>query len=237
MNFYVVQVLVKILGDKYMQPRIILYIPGFPGEAIPRINNEIRVVDIISKVLITTHLEYEIITYPGIKNDCDFTFKNALDHSLEILKSKIEKGYAVTVIAQSFGGLVALMLNSYYVLDKMLLVSPFILELEDVEIESILSEYSKELPHLIRKELIHKHSQELKCIFNNFKKMQIESSLNTEIKVLAATRDSVVPIAILDNFFVNNKLFIHTPIITRIDDDHDFTFDKNKLEEWVKENV
>ncbi len=88
-----------------MRPRILIYVPGFPGEATPRESNEIRVVDIISEVADQRKLDLEIVRYPGIKNDEQFTFEKTRTYTHKIIQEKIEKGYSVTLVGQSWGGL------------------------------------------------------------------------------------------------------------------------------------
>jgi hypothetical protein len=91
-----------------MHQRILIYVPGFPGEAIPSIPGEKRVVDVVSEIAAGKKLNLEVVSYPGIKTDELFTFEKTQSHTFKIIKEKIEIGYSVTLIGQSWGGLISL---------------------------------------------------------------------------------------------------------------------------------
>jgi len=220
-----------------MPQKILLYAPGFPGEAIPREPRETRVIDIISEIAQQEEINFETISYPGISDERPFTFENTKLQVFEVIKNKINQDYSVTLVGQSWGGLISLLALDQYKLDKLLLITPFLLDLPRDEITSILKMYSQEFPNLIPQNSIEKNANEIQAILNSFINTLQKDNNQTDIKILANIEDEIVPINLLNNLFSTSNIFKSKMTLTTLSNDHDFSHGKNELRTWLKNNV
>lgn len=220
-----------------MRPRIIIYVPGFPGEAIPRDYDERRVLDEVVLVATQKNITIDILYYPGIRDAGQFSFKNSKDYTFKHIQKKINEGYSITLIGHSWGGLISLLASDQLEIDRMILITPFIIKIEDPALSSVLSFYSNEYPSLIPEESIETNKKE---IVNDFKMLQDileKENTNHDIKVIANTEDEVVPINNLRHLFATAKYLKKRSEFTEIKNDHNFSKGRNELLKWLNINV
>lgn len=220
-----------------MRPRIHIYVPGFPGEAVPRIPGEKRVVDVVAEVAIANNLNLEIVSYPGIRNSEQFTFEKTLKHTLKIIEEKIEKGYSITLIGQSWGGLISLLALNHFSIDRLVLITPFILSLDSEKVSEILKFYSSEFPDIIPTDSIPNNVESISRLFDSLEKLQQREKLPSEVKILASSEDVTIPINDLTSFFSTCNIFKSPAVITETLNDHDFSHGTNELTDWLNKNV
>jgi len=220
-----------------MSNHLLVYVPGFPGEAIPRNLNEERVVDSIVKLSACKNIPLELVSYPGILNEEKFSFKNTQTHTLNFIKDKIEKGHDITLIGQSWGGLIALSAHEMFKLKKLILITPFILPLSREELEPLLNIYSVEFPNLIPNSSIRSCVDEISTIFNFLNDLNFNDMKNNDVRIIGALEDEIIPINLLREIVSNKKIFPNNVTFDEIKSDHNFTYSKADLESWLLHNV
>lgn len=220
-----------------MCPRIIIYVPGFPGEAIPRDYDERRVLDEVVQVATQKNITIDILYYPGIRDGGQFSFKNSKEYTFKHIQRKIDEGYSITLIGHSWGGLISLLAADQLDIDRMILITPFIIKIEDPALSSVLNFYSNEYPSLITKESIETNKKE---IVNNFKTLQDifeKENTNHDIKIIANTEDEIVSINSLRHLFATFNYFKNRSNFTETQNDHNFSKGRNELIKWLNINV
>jgi esterase/lipase len=220
-----------------MRPRILIYVPGFPGEAVPRIPGEKRVVDVVSDIAAQRNLEFEIISYPGIKNNEQFTFEKTQSHTLRVIQEKAQKGYSITLIGQSWGGLISLLAVDQVAIDHLVLITPFLIAPTHEEMIGILDMYSSEFPNLIPQESISSNANSVIKFFEHLQELRKKENINAQAKVLIAKQDEVVHANALLEFFSTTNIFKNPVSLAKVSNDHDFSHGKDELSEWLKQNV
>jgi alpha-beta hydrolase superfamily lysophospholipase len=220
-----------------MRPRILIYVPGFPGEAIPRLPGERRVVDVVSDIASHRNLELEIVSYPGIKNSEQFTFEKTLSHTLKVIQEKTLMGYSITLIGQSWGGLISLLAVNQFAIDRLALITPFLISPSEEDVTAILGMYSNEFPSLISSEAFSGSATSVVKIFEGLNELRKKENIITDVRVLVANQDEVVPANGLVEFFSTTNIFKNPATLFHINNDHDFSLGKDELTEWLKQNV
>ena len=74
------------MNEYFMPKKLILYVPGFPGEAIPRKIGETRILDIVSAIVALKNINFEVISYTGIRDGRVFTFENTKIHVFNVTR-------------------------------------------------------------------------------------------------------------------------------------------------------
>lgn len=217
-----------------MQKNTYFYIPGFPGEASPREENEVRVVDIVQSFAIKKGIKLEKITYPGIEGNEVFSFPLTIAHTFSKIQEKIDLDFEVNLIAQSWGGIIGLLSLTKFPIKKIFLITPFVIRPNNEQIKDILSYYSSEFPALISSSKLNNHYHDVIEIFNSFEKIKTLKSF-PPIELLICTDDEIVPrnelLAMIENFYeLKNQCHI-----TTIKNDHNFTLGFGELEKWINE--
>ena len=149
-----------------MTKKLLLYVPGFPGEAILREPGETRIIDIVTEIMQQKNINFKVISYPGINDEGVFTFEKSKLHTFNAIKEKINQGYSLTIIGHSWEGLLSLLALDQFKFDKLLLITPFLLNLDRNDILSILKNYSNDFPKLIPIETIEKNTNEVQSTMN-----------------------------------------------------------------------
>lgn len=220
-----------------MRPRLIIYVPGFPGEAIPRDCDERRVLDEVVQVATQKNITIDVLYYPGIRDGGQFSFKNSKDYTIKHIQRKIDEGYSITLIGHSWGGIISLLAADQIDIDRMILITPFIIKIEDPALSSVLNFYSNEYPSLIPEESIGINKKE---ILNDFKILQDildKENKDHDIKIIANTEDEVVSINDLRHLFTTSNHFKKRSKFTEIKNDHNFSQGRNELIKWLNNNV
>lgn len=220
-----------------MKPSIHFYVPGFPGEAIPRGPGEVRVVDIVSSVLEEKKENLEVIQYPGIFGNCEFSFNRTLSHTLDRIHEKIEEGFSVNLIGQSWGGLVSTLAINHYPINRLLLITPFVIEPKKHEIRELLNMYSVDYPMLVTKKEFDKNETDIKEMFNKLSFIKELTNVDLEVRVLVTNNDEIVPIERVKEFFQKSKIFKEHATLEVVAGDHEFSVDKSELRDWLRRNV
>lgn len=220
-----------------MTEQLLLYIPGFPGEAIPREPGETRVIDIITEHMNQKNINFEIISYPGINDENSFTFEKSNSHVLHVIKNKINQGYSLTIVGQSWGGLLSLLALDHFKFDQLLLITPFLLNLSRNDIMNILKIYSKEFPKLIPLNSIEKNTEEVHSIMSSLNNVLQKNNNQTNIKILLNLQDEIIPADALKDILLTSNIFKSKMSLTTLSNDHNFSHGKNDLKNWIKSNV
>ena len=213
-----------------MSKKLILYLPGFPGEAIKREAKEVRAVDIISRIAEQKNQYFEVINYPGINSEDVFTFENTKLHSLKVIKDKISQGFSITLIGQSWGGLISLLALDQFSLDQVLLITPFLLNIPKDEIKSILKVYSSDLPCLIMLKTIEKNADDIQSMMSSLSSILQENSNQADIEIFANTQDEIIHLDVLNKLISSSNSFKTNVKLTTSINDHNFSngFDELK---------
>jgi hypothetical protein len=215
---------------------IVIFVPGFPGEAYPRDKDEVRVVDIVSKVLMSQGKLFEVISYPGIIDNQRFSFERTKAYTFEVIEKRLSQGYSVSVVGQSLGGLIALLASQKYQIKKLLLITPFLIIPDGPDLLNIISYYSSEFPKLIPTESISIMSQQIIKFKEELNLINNISSSCEKVAIVACSNDEVVPLNLIKEYF-NNLYFVKNADILVLDNDHDFSLGKQELEKWLELNV
>ena len=220
-----------------MTKKLLLYVPGFPGEAILREPGETRIIDIVTEIMQQKNINFEVISYPGINDEGVFTFEKSKHHTFNAIKEKINQGYSLTIIGHSWGGLLSLLALDQFKFDQLLLITPFLLNLDRNDILSILKNYSNDFPKLIPIETIEKNTNEVQSTMNLLINVLHKKNNQTDIKVFINIEDEIVPIDILKNLIRSSNVFKSKVTLTTSSNDHNFSKGTCDLRAWIKSHV
>jgi pimeloyl-ACP methyl ester carboxylesterase len=217
-----------------MQPRALIYVPGFPGEAIPRELDEIRVIDLLADIAKSKKLLLTIAHYPGILNPGEsFSFEKTKNHTFSQIEQMINLGFAVTLIGHSWGGLISYLGFKKFPIDQLLLITPFLKPISSAEIDNHLNFFSAEFPNLVPLESISNNKNAIISLFSELTQKAYVNNENIIIKAITATNDEII-----DNKYVCQFLQSENKVnITEVKNDHNFSEGKSELKQWLIENV
>lgn len=148
-----------------MKREVLIFFPGFPGEAYERSPGEKRVIDQVCTISTGKNYVFSTIQYPGIKDQKKFSFLSALQESFNELERY--SGNNITLVGQSFGGLLAILVSRKFKVKKTLLITPFIVRPTDDEVKDLLKFYSNEFPAMIEKNRLSEYFDEISTLFNS----------------------------------------------------------------------
>lgn len=214
------------------KPIVFIYIPGFPGEAIPRELDEIRVVDIAKNIIEKQGHIFKIVQYPGILDQEEFSFKKTQQETFKLIERSIDEGLTVKLIGHSWGGALALLASSHYSVDQILLITPFLLIPKDDILLETLKYYSQAFPEIIPKAKILNRVSEIDLIRKELLLIESKSILAKKLLILACNNDDIVSFDLLKKYLSTNLPTL-VPNLQEINNDHDFTFGKEELSKWL----
>jgi len=225
----------NLLGDFHnpiTKPEIFIFLPGFPGEAVPRKENEVRVVDIVSNIMFEKNKVLEIVCYPGISDSNDFSFERTQNVSFEVIQKKIIEGFSVIVIGQSWGGLIALLAFDAFPLQSLILITPFLLIPDEADVLKIIKDYSKQFPQIIPGKKIPELVQQISHISKKLNGLNFESISEKNISLLTCSDDEVIPSDLLRKYI--KSLGLKSLMLDEIKSDHNFNNGKQDLYHWLE---
>jgi surfactin synthase thioesterase subunit len=211
-----------------MKQEVVIFLPGFPGEAFARTPGEIRVVDLVKKITGQKKKSFVPVVYPGIKTKEPFSFEGTLESAIKEIEEIGSK--EITLVGQSWGGLLAFLISKQFSLNKILLITPYLIHPSEEEIKEILSFYAEELPTIIQKIKIDELSSEILRLFSQLS--NYENRSHQEIKALVCKEDETISIEKIKDYLLQKKISYEI-----CSSDHNFSNTKNDLELWLEENV
>lgn len=211
-----------------MKKEVVIFLPGFPGEAYTRTSGEVRVVDLVEKATGLRKKTYVPVTYPGIKTKEPFSFQRTLDSAFK--KIEMNESKEITLIGQSWGGLLAFLASKKFTLKKILLITPYLMRPSRQEINEILGFYADEFPTIIHKTKIEQLSEEIEMLFDLLS--NYEQGSHQKITALVCKEDETIPFEKITNYLVQKNISYEI-----CSSDHNFSNKQNDLKLWLEKNV
>lgn len=203
----------------------IIFFPGFPGDAIPRLAGEIRVYDIVEEIAKEQKVKIEKIIYPGIMDERTFSFDSSFNTSLEVAARLSENNDIL--IGHSWGGLLALLITMKLKISQTILINP-LLYMDEKDVFLNLTHLSTQYPRILTDGMLTQNQQDVL----KFLSMVHRENILSQCDCILSLRDEVIDYKKIKS--IAESLGINT---TLCDSDHNFTYNQNLIRDWIKQVV